>query len=291
MDSVEMAYDTFGRPGDTPVILIMGLGEKMIAWLKPFFEMLADNKFFAIRFDNTDTGLSTKFGELEIADVFQAWDAYFNADPIDAPDSFQDMADDVVGLLDRLGIEKAHICGFSLGSMIAQNMSFLFPERTCGMVCMGSSAGHRTLPPPRTEVLNAMALPPPDSRTGYIDHSVSISQTLSGGSPFYDAQCRAEIAAASYDRCYYPHGFLRQNVAMLADGCRTKRLSTIQRPTLVMHGVTDPLSRVGHGRAIARAVPESEIRIQPDWGHGLDFPKLWPPTIQIMTDFSFKYRS
>jgi pimeloyl-ACP methyl ester carboxylesterase len=169
--------------------------------------------------------------------------------------------------------------------MIAQNMAFIFPERLAGMICMGSSTGERTLPPPKPVAQNAMATPPPQSRAGFIEHAVKIFRSFAGGSKLYDAECRAEIAGLTYDRCYYPQGFLRQSVAMLADGSRAERLEKVDLPTLVLQGELDPLTQPQHGRAIADAVPGAEIAILTDWGHGLDYPKLWIPIVEHMVNF------
>jgi len=246
---------------------------------------LADRGFFVIRFDNRDTGLSTKFDSYGIPDLFGAWDSYFKATPITPPYSLQDMAADVNGLLEALNIEKSYICGFSLGGMIAQNMAFIFPKRMAGMICIGSSTGERTLPPPTPEAQKAMATPPPESREGFIEHAISIFRSFSCGSPYYDARCRAAIAASTYDRCFYPQGFIRQSVAMLADGSRTERLRKVHLPTLVIQGELDPVAQPIHGKAITESVPNAEFMLLSDWGHGFDYPELWSSLIQYIVDF------
>ncbi len=285
VNAIELAYETYGLREDPPLVLIMGLGEQMVAWPGKFCQMLAHNDLYVIRFDNRDTGLSTKMDELGIPDLMGAWDAYFRGIAIPSPYTLQDMAADVNGLLDHLEIEKAHVCGFSLGGMIAQNMAFRFPERMAGMICMGSSTGERTLPPPKPEAQAAMSAPPPPSRDGFVGHSVKVFQAFSGGSSLFDPQCRTEIAGLTYDRGLYPPGFVRQSVAMLADGDRTARLKQVRLPTLVLQGESDPLAQPAHGNAIAAAVPGAECKTVADWGHGLDYPGLWPQLIQHMMNF------
>ena len=284
-NTIEVACETFGRPDDPGLVLIMGLGEQMVAWPAEFCRMLSDKGFFVIRFDNRDTGLSTKFDSRGIPDLMGAWDAYFKAAPITAPYTLQDMAADVNGLLESMNIGRSYVCGFSLGGTIAQNMAFAFPERMAGMICIGSSTGGRTLPPPKPEAQKAMATPLPESREGFVGHTVSVFRSFSGGSALYDARCRSEIAALAYDRCFYPQGFVRQSVAMLADGSRTERLKNVRLPTLVLQGELDPLAQPEHGRAIAEAVPGAEFAILNDWGHGLDYPELWPSVIQHIVNF------
>jgi pimeloyl-ACP methyl ester carboxylesterase len=285
VNSIEIVYETFGQPGDPSLVLIMGLGEQMVAWPVEFCRMLADNGFYVIRFDNRDTGLSTKFDACGLPDLNGAWDAYFKAAPITPPYSLQDMAADVNGLLESLNIEKAFVCGFSLGGMIAQNMAFKFAKRMAGLICMGSSTGERHLPPPRAEAQQTMATPPPQSRDGYIEHAVSVFQIFAGGSPLYEARCRAEIAAMTYDRQFYPIGFIRQSVAMLADGSRRERLEKVRLPTLVLHGELDPLAQPEHGMAIADALAGAQFILVPEWGHGLDYPQLWPKIVEQLVHF------
>ena len=283
--SIEIAYETFGREKDPALVLIMGLGEQMVAWPTEFCRILADNGFLVIRFDNRDTGFSTKFDACGVPDLMGAWEAYFRGMPIAAPYKLKDMAADVNGLLDSLSIVKAYICGFSLGGMVAQNMAFAFPDRMAGMICMGSSTGERTLPAPTSEAQDAMLAPPPPSRRGFVEYNVSVYRTFSGGSTLYDSSCRTETAAYSFDRGLYPEGFVRQSVAMLADGDRTNRLKRIRLPTLVLHGELDPLAQPIHGRAIAEAVPGAEFAILADWGHGFDYPELWPSVVQHIVNF------
>ncbi|NNK85010.1 MAG: alpha/beta hydrolase [Desulfobacterales bacterium] len=285
-NSINMAFETFGNPEDTCLVLIMGLGEQMVAWPDNFCRILAYNGFFAVRLDNRDAGLSSKFDACGIPDLNKAWAFYYNDTPITSPYTLKDMAADVKGLLDWLKIEKVVVCGFSLGAMIAQNMAFAFPDRMIGMVCMGSSTGARGLPAPSAEAQTVMASPPPQSREDYIDHATSIFKAFSGGSLLYDKKCRAEIAALSFDRCFYPQGFMRQSVAMLADGSRKKRLESIQLPTLVLQGELDPIAQIEHGLAIRDAVPNASFSIISKWGHGLDYPEIWPQLIRKINDWA-----
>jgi pimeloyl-ACP methyl ester carboxylesterase len=285
INSIEIAYETFGEPKDPTLVLIMGLGEQMVAWPKKFCQMLAKKGIFVIRFDNRDTGFSTKLDSCGVPDVMGAWEDYFRGKPIGSPYMLKDMAADVNGLLDSLSIEKALICGFSLGGMVAQNMAFTFPDRMMGMICMGSSTGERTLPSPSPEARSAMLGPPPPSRDGFVGHNISVYRAFSGGSTLYDPKCRTETAAFSFDRGLHPEGFVRQSVAMLADGDRTDRLKRVQLPTLVLHGELDPLAPPAHGRAIADAVSGAQFVVLANWGHGIDYPALWPSLTEHIINF------
>jgi pimeloyl-ACP methyl ester carboxylesterase len=278
-NGIEIEYDTFGRKKGRPLVLIMGLGEQMVAWPEQFCRMLADAGFFVIRFDNRDTGHSTKMESKSITDLQAAWEAYFKGESFKPPYTLKNMAADAIGLMDEIGVEKAYACGFSLGGMIAQNIAFNYPERLLGMICMGSSTGELHLPPPTPDAQAVMATPPPQNRDSFIIHQVHVFRVFSGGSRYFDPECRTEIAAQSYDRCFYPPGFILQSVAMLADGSRRERLEKVRVPTLVLHGELDPMARSVHGQAVADAVERAEIIIVPEWGHGLDYPKLWPHLI------------
>ncbi len=285
VNSIELCYETFGSQSDTPLILIMGLSEQMVAWPDKFCSMLAESSFYVIRFDNRDTGLSTKMEDCGVPDIFKAWESYFSGAAVEAPYTLQDMATDVNELQKALDIKKAYVCGLSLGGMIAQNVAFLFPEDILGMICIGSSTGDLTLPPPEQEVQAAMNTRPPETRADYIDHNISVMRAFSGGSSFYDAECRRKIAASAFDRCLYPIGFIRQSVAMLADGSRADRLKNIEVPTLVLQGKLDPMTQVEHGQAIAAAVQNSSYYALDNWGHGIDYPKLWGKIIDKLIMF------
>jgi pimeloyl-ACP methyl ester carboxylesterase len=284
-NSIEIAYETFGRSDDPAVVLIMGLGEQMVAWPAEFCRMLADAGFYVIRFDNRDTGLSTKPEACGLPDVQGAWVSYFKSEPITPPYTLKDMASDVIGLLDALDIEKACICGFSLGGIIAQNMAYHFPGRLSGVVIMASTTGERHLPPPTVEAQRPMTTHPPQTREGYVEHVVWAFEIFSGGSRLFDADCKAEIAGLSFDRSFYPQGFMRQSMAMLADGSRRERLEKVRLPVLILHGELDPLVRPVHGQAIADAVDGAKIVVIPDWGHGLDYPLLWPELVGHLAAF------
>ncbi len=275
--SVQIAYEVFGSQDGSPaLLLISGLGEQMVAWPDDFCRLLADSGFFVIRFDNRDAGLSAKLEELGVPDLLGSWAAYFRGETVSPMYTLQDMADDAVGVLDELGIEKSYVCGFSLGGMIAQNMAFGHPDRLHGLICMGSSTGDQLLPTPTPEAQAVMATPPPLLRDEYAAHMASVFETFSGGSKLYSRQCRSETAARSFDRCFYPLGFMRQSVAMLADGSRKERLEKLKMHTLVLHGEMDVLAQPEHGQAIAAAVNRARIVLVPEWGHGLDYPELWP---------------
>ena len=146
------------------LLLIMGLGGQLIHWDEEFCRQLADQGYLVIRFDNRDVGLSTKFDEAGPADMAQLFESLAQGKPIETPYSLEDMSDDVAGLLDGLDIPKAHICGSSMGGMIAQSLAIRHPDRLSSLVTIYSTTGNPELPPPHPEGMAALMTPPPAER-------------------------------------------------------------------------------------------------------------------------------
>ncbi len=274
-NGIEIEYDTFGKPEDRPILLIMGLNAQMIAWHSDFCGMLAASGHFVVRFDNRDAGLSTKMEGLGVPDITKAMAAHQEGKPVEAPYLLSDMALDLLGLMDALDLEKAHICGLSMGGMIAQTMAIEHPERLLSLISMESTTGERDLPPAKPEPAQALFTAPPMDREGYIAHMVRVFHAFSGGSSAFDETMERELAAMAYDRSLYPFGFVRQFSAILASGGRREALKTVSVPTLVIHGADDPLLPLEHGRDTADAIPGARFLALEGLGHGLSYPALW----------------
>ena len=243
----------------------------MIFWEVEFCELLAKKGYFVIRFDNRDAGLSTKFEEAGIPDFPAAIKAAMEGKPVESAYSLDDMADDAVGLLNALDIEKAHICGVSMGGMIAQVISYRHPKHVLSLTSIMSSTGNPDLPQGKPETIAAVLAPAPEERGAYVEHNMNIWRTIwSPGFPFEEKRARTFIEK-SYDRSYYPQGMARQNIAILANGDRRPSLSTIAVPTLVIHGADDPLIPVEGGKDTARVIPGARLFIINGMGH--DMPK------------------
>jgi len=266
-NGIQIEYDIFGDTSSPALLLIMGGGSQMIFWEVEFCELLAKRGHFVIRFDNRDVGLSTKFEEAGVPDIMAAMEGK----PVVSAYSLEDMADDAVGLLDALGIEKAHICGASIGGMIAQVVSYRYPERVLSLTSIMSSTGNPELPQIEPEVLAAVFKPVPGERGAYIEHNVNLWRTLwSPGFPFDEKRLR-KMSAESYDRSYYPQGITRQSAAVLAHGYRRSSIASIEVPTLVIHGDEDPLMSVEGGKETAHLIPGAKLLIIDGMGH--DMPK------------------
>jgi pimeloyl-ACP methyl ester carboxylesterase len=284
-NGIQIEYDTFGDASSPALLLIMGGGSQMIFWEVEFCELLAKKGHFVIRFDNRDIGLSTKFEEAGIPDIMAA----MKGEPVNLAYSLDDMADDAVGLLDALGIGKAHICGASVGGMIAQVISYRHPERVLSLTSIMSGTGNPGLPQIKPDILAAIYKPVPEGREAFIEHSVNLWRTLwSPGFPFDEKRLR-KVMAESYDRSYYPQGMARQSAAVIAHGYRRSSIASIKIPTLVIHGADDPLMSVEGGKETAHLIPGANLLIIEGMGH--DMPKeAWPEIVDAISHHTIQAR-
>jgi pimeloyl-ACP methyl ester carboxylesterase len=273
---VELVYETIGDPSEAPLLLVMGLGMQLIHWDRGLCELFAERGFHVIRFDNRDAGLSTKIRG-RVPNVMRLMAGL----PAPVPYLLDDMAGDTLGLLDHLGIERAHVVGTSMGGMIAQTMAIRRPERVLSLGSMLSTTGDRRLGTPKLRVWTVMMRRAPGDRDAYIRYFVRVFRMI--GSPAYPMDDRRihDLAAATYDRCHYPAGTARQLGAIMASGSRTAALRQLDVPTVVIHGESDPLVPLRAGLATARAIPRAELVTIPGMGH--DMPKeLWPTFVEAI---------
>ncbi|MBW2091969.1 MAG: alpha/beta fold hydrolase [Deltaproteobacteria bacterium] len=281
-NGIQIEYDTFGDRSLPPLLLINGLGSQMIRWEEEFCEQLSQQGFFLIRFDNRDVGLSTKFEEFGVPNVVQAMAAVQRGEEVNAPYTLDDMAADAVGLLDALGIEKAHICGVSMGGMIAQIVAIRYPSRVLSLVSIMSHTGNPELPRAKPEAMAALTTPVPEEREAYIEHSVKTIRIIGNpGFPFTEERIR-ERAAREYDRAFYPPGAARQLMAVIAASNREHELASLNVPAVVIHGADDPLVPVEGGKATAAAIPEADLLIIEGMGHDVSCRELWPRWIDAI---------
>jgi pimeloyl-ACP methyl ester carboxylesterase len=281
-NGIEIEYDTFGESNRSPLLLIMGLSSQMVAWPETFCQKLAQSGHWVLRFDNRDVGLSSKIEGVGLPDLMAVMAAYQQGQPVDAPYTLSDMAADVIGLMDALKLEKAHVCGLSMGGMIAQVMAIEYPRRVLSLISMESTTGDPTLPSAKPQAMEAMLSPPPPDRVGYIEHAGEVFRAFSGGSDKFDETLEKELSANSYDRSFYPFGFIRQLAAILASGNRTRSLASVTAPTLVIHGADDPLVPLAHGHASARAIPGAKLLVVEGLGHGIAYPALWDEIVDAI---------
>lgn len=279
---IEIEYETFGNPGDSPLLLIIGLGAQMIHWDSDLCQDLAERGYYVIRFDNRDVGLSTKFEEAGAPDLMEILGKLMQGEKIRPPYTLNDMADDAVGLLDVLGIQKAHVCGMSMGGMIAQTITIRHPSRVLSLISIYSRTGNPAISPPSPEVFGLLITPPPEEREACIEHMLGVFKTIAGPGFPVDEQWTRKIMAESYDRCFYPQGMARQLVAILTQENRVPALAKVAAPTLVVHGTSDPLVPVEGGKDTAEAIPGAQLMLIEGMGHDLPHGGAWPRIVEAI---------
>jgi pimeloyl-ACP methyl ester carboxylesterase len=284
-NGIEIDAEEFGEKTGIPLLLIRGLGTQRTAWPAEFLAALVDRGHRVITFDNRDVGLSTKFHDESSLGIAEAIGRAARGEPIDAPYSLDEMALDAVGLLDALELETAHVAGISMGGMIAQVMAARHGDRLRSLASIMSSSGAPGLPGPTPEAAATLVSRPenPNDRESVIQHGVWVLKVImSPGYPSGDAYLRS-VAETAYDRCYCPEGVNRQILAVLSGGGRTELLKTIRVPTLVIHGVDDPLIPVEAGIDTAKRIPGAELRLVPGMGHDVA-PGLIPTLAEAIAE-------
>ena len=270
VNNIEIEYETIGNPISKPLLLIAGLGSQMFAWSDEMCEIFANRGFFVIRFDNRDVGLSTKFGDAGLPNFVEISTAHARGEIPEVPYTLEDMAGDAVGILDALNIDKAHICGASMGGMIAQVLSYRFPSRVLSLTVIMSTTGNPNLPQSKPEIMAQFFAPVPSEREAFIEEMVKRGRLIHGTFTYDEDQSRAYMAR-EYDRSYYPEGITRQLAAMAVPGNLKSKLAGIKTPTLVIHGKEDPLNPVEAGKEIAAGIDGAELLILDGMGHS--FPR------------------
>lgn len=267
VNGLELAYETFGDPADDAILLVMGLGTQMLAWPAELCTALADAGHFVIRYDNRDVGLSTKIDAPapSIPDILLKRNLAYTLD---------DMATDAFALLDHLEIDQVHLAGTSMGGFIAQTMALRSPERIRTLSLSMTSTGSKKVGRPSAAVVKMMATakPAPD-RAAAIEESVAVNTFL--GSPQHqDADKIRELSAIAWDRSHEPDGRLRQLGAIMAQPNRAPGLRRLDIPTIVVHGLNDPLVHVSGGIALAKTIPGATFIGHQGMGHDLPLT-LW----------------
>ena len=270
-NGITLEYEAFGDPANPPLLLVMGLGAQMTLWPIELIEALTARGYYVIRYDNRDIGLSEKFGHAGVPDVRKvALMKLFGLRP-KLPYRLADMAADAADLLRVLGIDKAHVVGASMGGMIVQLLAANHPEKVLSMTSVMSTTGNRRLPRARPEAMKALMGRPPANASLEQVIPVGITVSRAIGSPAYPAaeeRLRDRIAR-DFHRSFYPQGAARQLAAIIDDGDRRARLKRIGAPSLVIHGIDDPLIPVEGGRDTAANIRGAKLHEIKGMGHDL----------------------
>jgi pimeloyl-ACP methyl ester carboxylesterase len=270
-NNIELYYEDNG-PIDAPVILlVMGLGAQMIAWPDDFIQGLVGKGYRVIHYDNRDVGMSQRMEGAQAPNLVWTMLKARIGLPVGVPYTLGDMAADGIGLLDSLGIEKAHVVGASMGGMIVQLMAANHAERTLSMTSIMSSSGKPGLPGARADIQRRFMVKraPDASREEAVAFGTELVSSFSYPDPARPENAHAEMTAKAFDRGYYPVGTRRQLLAIIADGSRVERLKKIAVPTLVVHGGADPLVPKAGSEDIARHIPGARLEIIDEMAHDL----------------------
>ena len=280
-----IGFDDLGNPSHPAVILIGGLATQRTVWPDSLCTVLVDAGYRVIRFDNRDTGESTWSKEPSGEDLLRMVQSGFGPND-QIPYTIDDLADDIVELMNALKIERACVVGMSLGGRIAQAAAMCHPQRITALVSMMSTTGRPGLPPSTPAAMSVLVTSPRDPFDLEAVTELAQSQQRIIGSPGYampDDYVR-DVVALNFKRGNNPEGVLRQ---LLVSGCAGDwrvRLSALNVPTFIMHGRDDPLIPFAAGEDCARNIPGAKLLLIDGWGHNIP-PLIGPLLAREMTAF------
>jgi pimeloyl-ACP methyl ester carboxylesterase len=270
---ITIEYETFGEASHPALLLISGFSAQLTSWNENLCKLFAAQDFHVIRFDNRDCGLSTKLDGV-VVDTTAVITAALMEEPIPAvPYTLSHMAGDAVGVLDGLGIAKAHVMGASMGGMIAQTVAIEHPHRVLSLTSVMSQPGEPEVGQPTPETMESFFTPPPTTREDYLDSSAT--WLVWHSKKYRDAERTRKQAAIDFDRSFYPEGGPRQLAAIYASGRRAEGLQKLTMPVTVVHGLDDTLIAPDGGELTAQLIPGAKLVMLEDMGHDLPEP-LWP---------------
>ena len=274
-NGISLEAETFGDPRHPAMLLIMGLGCQLVVWPIALCEALAAAGFYVVRFDNRDIGLSEKIKGERDPEFFKNILRSKLGLKVRSPYTLADMAKDTLGLMDALGIARAHIVGLSMGGMIAQTMALDHAERLISLTSIMSSSNNPRLPQASLKVQRRLVRRPKSrERDALIDHGAETWMVLASPHAVPSEAERRLLATMSVDRSIYPRGYIHQLLAILASGSRHKRLPEIKLPTLIIHGEDDPLVPIAAGHEQAKLIPKAKLEVLQHMGHDLPAPLL-----------------
>lgn len=266
-------YETWSDPASPDagtIHLVHGLGAPRLRWPQALVDALVDRGFSVLAHDNRDSGRSTVLHDRPMGGG--AVRRLLEGEDLDLPYTLEDMATDVVRLWDHLGIDGAHVVGASMGGMIAQHVAMAYAERTRSLTSVMSTTGARDVGHPTEEATRVLLTPlPADDLDEYLAAAMASRRVIDSPDYFDEAEMREHLLAL-WEHGVHPEGTVRQFLAILADGDRTDRLAAIEVPTLVIHGVLDPLIDKSGGEATAKAIPHAELLLVDGMAHDVPVP-------------------
>jgi pimeloyl-ACP methyl ester carboxylesterase len=279
-NGIEIEYEVLGDPAGAPLLMISGLGAQLTGWDDEFCKELTERGFHLIRYDNRDAGLSTKMESAGPADVMAVYNG--EANPAYTLDV---LADDAVGVLDALGIPAAHLVGASMGGFIAQLVAINHPRRVLSLTSIMSGPGGEDTVSPTPDAADVLTRAPGATREEAIASAVAGRRVLIGTANPFDPDDERRRASRAYDRSFYPVGLARQFAAILGARSRLTALAGVRVPTLVVHGIDDPLVPLENGRLVAKAVLGARLIELEGMGHNIP-RRYWPVIADAIAETS-----
>ncbi len=265
-----LCYETLGDPQNPCIILIMGIGGQLIHWPTEFTQGLVKKGFYVLLFDNRDTGLSRYYDHLETPNLLEAIAVRQQRKYLTLPYTLEDMAADVIMLMDELSIKQAHIAGISMGGMISQIVALKYPERVLSLTCIATTTGDPNLPPAKPKVLEYFFSfqRQVEDLESYVSSKIELHKIYNHPEHVDEKKTR-EFFIEAYLRAYNPSGFKRQLLAIIFAESRVEELKSILIPSLIIHGDYDPVFSIEHGKQLAQSLTNSHLGIIEKMGHGL----------------------
>lgn len=264
---LDLCYEEIGDKDGEPLLMVQGFGAQMIHWPRPLCELAASKGFRVIRYDNRDVGESTRLEHLGGMSSGRAMTRFLLGLPVPAPYSLEDMADDGIGLLDHLGIERAHVWGVSMGGLIAQRMAIHHPRRLKSATLMMTWTGSRFDGVPHPRAVLALLEAPAKTAEENGRLTVRMHRALAGSLP-NDEEALYELGVRVFERAAgRPVGYGRHLLAVLAGGSQQRALGRVRTPTTVLHGAEDPLIPPSGGRSLAKHIQGATLHVYPGMGH------------------------
>ena len=278
-NGISLAYEDHGDPSAPPVLMIMGLGGQLAMWPD---EMVADfvaAGYRVITFDNRDIGLSHQHTDEKPPKIVPQIILRRFGIKLKTPYTLLDMANDTVGLINGLKLDRPHIVGISMGGMIGQHVCALAPDKVRSFTGIMTTTGNPKLPRPDSDVMKAMIKrgPPPTGREAIIDAGVGMFAIIGTPGEDHNTNGMRDRIARSYDRNHSPASTARQMAAIAGAGDFRSFTRRITAPTLVLHGSADPLVPIEGGRDIASIVPGARMEVIEGMGH--DVPARFLPDL------------
>lgn len=282
-ENIELCVEIGGNPNHPPILLIMGLGSQLTFWPDEVLKGLIDAGFFVVRFDNRDIGLSSKiarpYPRVPINNVKMMLRMQVGLTNRHYPVAYNlfDMTEDTRRLIDKLGLKNVYVIGASMGGMIAQILASRYPEKVQTLGLLFTSNNRALLPPAKPKQFQTfISHPKSKEMKDIVDYGVWVMQLI--GSPNHiDIEEATRMVQMRFERSYHPRGSLQQMQAILATGSLLEFDKTIQQPTIILHGDKDGLVPPTHGRAVAKAIVNSEFHLIKGMGH--DVPKAFHPQV------------